>query len=354
MYKDVFIADFSMLGSRLMSYCQAYSNNCINESDDYLQFISTLESSQSNNPNFLFCNQIHSLSTICSCFLDKKRLEDWLYDYDVELFERDREVCVVCAGNIPLVGFHDILSVLSVGYKVAVKPSSKDKFWYSYIKRTLCSLNPFWEDRINIVSEISDVVDALIVSGSDSTIDYFSKKYYNSKLLLRGSMTSVAILKGDESRDDLDRLALDICLYSGMGCRSVTNLFVPESYDFSHLIESTALSFKYLSKGFYSSYLQNKAVLTLSDTSFIDANNFVLIQDFGAKISTPPAGIVYYRTYSSNEEILGFLDNNITSIQVVVNYRYNDLFVNFGDSQKPKLIDYADNVNTLDFLLKSL
>ncbi len=354
MYKDVFICDFTLLGDILSKLSKGFCNSESKKIDKLDSFENTINLTHSKNPNFSAINQLYSIDVICSNFLNSDKLDEWLKPYSKDIYKRDKDVVVVCAGNIPLVGFHDILSVLASGYIVSIKPSSKDGYWFSFIKDILCSINPFWNDRILIIKEIPDVPNALIVSGSDLTISYFSNKYSNSKLLLRGSMTSVAYLNGNETFEDLERLSFDICLYSGMGCRSVTNIFVPHGYDFSLLKGSSNRAIKYLSKGYHSSYLQNRAVFTLSDYIFFDARNFLLIQDINSYLSVPPAGVILFKYYRDLQEVNSFLVDNLDNIQAIVNLDFNKQYISFGDAQKPKLIDYADRVNTLDFLFKSL
>lgn len=268
-------------------------------------------------------------------FLVKDKLNEWVSAYDMSSTP-SRKVGVVMAGNIPLVGFHDLLSVLISGHHLAAKLSSQDTVLMRYVVEQLVKVEPRFLEYIAFVERLNDV-DAVIATGSDNTSRYFEYYFRSKPHIIRKNRSSVAVLQGNETDEQLLALGKDVFSYFGLGCRNVSKLIVPEEYDFSRLFllwevyRDVANHHKYVNN-----YDYNKSILLVNRTPFLD-NGFVLLTENSALVS--PISVVYYSTS-------GDLDSD--KIQCIVGSD-ND-YVPFGKTQEPELTDYADNVDTLKFL----
>lgn len=265
-------------------------------------------------------------------FLVKGKLEAWVHGYSIP--ENPKKVGVVMAGNIPLVGFHDLLCVLISGHHLAAKLSSQDTVLMRYVVEQLVKIEPRFRDHITFVERLNDV-DAVIATGSDNTARYFEYYFRNKPHIIRKNRSSIAVLQGSETDEQLVALGKDVFSYFGLGCRNVSKLIVPEGYDFSRILRlweayrDVSNHHKYVNN-----YDYNKSILLVNRTPFLD-NGFVLITENSASVS--PISVVYY-AHSA--------DLNSDKIQCIV----SSDGVPFGKSQEPELTDYADNVDTLKFL----
>ncbi len=339
MYNKVFIDDFSALGAQLMEI--------LSDMPDGNSIKNVIELSYKENPLFTPNMQISALTSIVREFLKKTTLEKWLTPYGDKIRQLEKTVLIVMAGNIPMVGFHDLLATLACGYKAQVKLSSKDRYWIPYICKLLSGINPFWSERVMFAGYLPDSADILIASGSDMTSDYFKSKYISSKNIIRGSRYSVALLKGTESRKDLEDLAKDIFLYYGLGCRSVSSLLVPVGYDFSFLLSALdTMKREIVSDDYISAYKYQKAVCKISSQEFIDGGFFILRR---SDSFPPPLGIINIWEYNNPGEVSEFFERHLDKLQCVVNYGQG---TSFGETQSPAIDQYADGINTLDFLLQ--
>lgn len=343
MYTKLFINDFVTLGNLI--------NPAFCKRNDYSLVQSVFDDSYKLNPFFTESMQKTALEAICTQFLSERALQLWLEPVLPKIRERETEVAVIMAGNIPLVGFHDLLSVLACGFKAEVKLSSKDKYLPAAVIETLFKINPYWRSRISVVPAIGDNPYAVIAAGSDDSIAAISKRYNNSTLLLRGSRSSVAILSGGESDNAIGSLGIDIFSYFGLGCRSVSTLFVPLDFDLNRLVINFE-KFKdvlLLNDSYAASYKQKRALLTINGIEFFDGG-FFLLSNF--EKFPPPLSCINLLRYSDISEVADFLDTYKDSIQAVCSADLIPNSVKFGQMQYPSLRDYADSVDTLDFLLK--
>lgn len=256
-----------------------------------------------------------------------------------------RTVAVICAGNIPLVCFHDILCVLLTGNRALIKLSSDDNVLLPFFLKLLTYYEPLFEDRILFAHGKLSNFDAVIATGSDNTSSHLH--YYFSKYphIIRKNRSSVAILSGDESKEDLMKLGRDIFQYFGLGCRNVSKLMVPQSYTFDTFFESI-VDFGYVvnNKKYGNNYDYHRAIYLLESMEFLD-NNFLMVKESHDLHS--PVGVLYFQRYNSPEEISSYLKSNAESLQCVVGKNH----IPFGYSQQPVITDFADNVNTLEFLV---
>lgn len=256
-----------------------------------------------------------------------------------------KTVAVICAGNIPLVCFHDILCVLLSGHKVLIKTSTDDSVLLPFFLKLLCHYTPEFETQILFASGKLGNFDAIIATGSDNTASHLHYYFGKYPHIIRKSRSSVAILDGSESSADLKNLGDDIFKYFGMGCRNVSQLLVPEGYSFDKFFESIVdFGFVVNNKKYGNNYDYHRAIFLLESLPFLD-NNFLMIRE-NAELHSP-VGVLHYRYYKQTSEVKDYVHEHEDKIQCVVGKDY----IPFGYSQKPVISDFADNVNTMDFLV---
>ncbi len=283
--------------------------------------------------------------------LSKKNIDAWLGRYSNIESTAKKRVGVVAAGNIPLVGFHDLLCVLMAGHELIIKMSSKDDKLMAAVIDLLFEINPKFKYLIFFAEGQLKNFDAIIATGSDNTAKYF--EYYFSKYhnIIRKNRNSVAVLTGNESEEELKLLADDIMMYFGLGCRNVSKLFLPKGYDIQ-LVFRQLYAYRHFAdhNKFANNYTYNKSIYLMNKVSFWE-NGFTILTEDSAMSS--PISVVYFEYYNSVDEVKKRLEIDRDKIQCVV--ASPDLIpgsVDFGMAQKPQLWDYADNVDTMQFLLK--
>lgn len=255
-------------------------------------------------------------------------------------------VGVIMAGNIPLAGFHDFLSVLITGNNLIAKTSSKDYEIITYISDILCSINPGFRKRIEFTEGVLSNFDLVIATGSDNSSRYFD--YYFGKFpnIIRKNRNSVAILEGDETDDELKALGTDIFSYFGLGCRNVSKIYIPKGYNLQSLPDHWKNFSDVISHSKYANnYDFNKAVYIVNKEAFYDSGILLLKED--NKISSP-VSVLYYEYYESQYAVKQQTELLKENIQCVVG-QHN---IPFGQAQWPHLWDYADGIDTIEFLLK--
>lgn len=281
--------------------------------------------------------------------LTEENLSEWLGRYEIPENE-PKTVGIVMAGNIPLVGFHDFLSVLMAGHNVLIKQSGNDKQLLPVIAAFLMDLEPEFEKKIRFTDEKLENFDAVIATGSNNTARYFEYYFGNKPHIIRRNRNSVAVLSGNESPEELEALGEDIFRYYGLGCRNVSKLYVPEGYDFTPFFEAIYGWNPIINQAKYANnYDYNKAVYLMSEFRLLE-NGFLLLKEdsgFGSPIAT-----LFYETYKDEESLKQTLETEKDRLQCVVSKGLLPKEVEFGQTQKPKLWDYADDVDTMDFLLK--
>ncbi|MCW3077715.1 MAG: Acyl-CoA reductase [Bacteroidetes bacterium] len=256
-----------------------------------------------------------------------------------------KTVALICAGNIPMVGFHDILCVLLTGHKALIKLSTDDNVLLPFFIKLLVHYEPEFESYFYFAEGRLSKFDAVIATGSNNTALHFQQYFGKYPNIIRKNRTSIAILTGRESTGELKLLGEDIFLYFGLGCRNVSKLLVPENYSFNALFESI-VNFGYVieNKKYGNNYDYHRAIYLLEQHKFLD-NNFLMIKESDELHS--PVGVLYYSYYKNEDEINQYLNINKQAIQCVVGQGR----VPFGYSQRPVITDFADNVNTLEFLV---
>ena len=268
--------------------------------------------------------------------LREEALQEWLSHY--RLTATPQRVAIVMAGNIPLVGFFDLLCTLCSGHTAYVKPSSKDRILMEYIVAQLKEIEP----SIPIYNYApTEQYDLAIATGSDEANDYFRSHFATTRALLRGSRHSVAVLDGTETAEELQGLMKDITLYSGSGCRSVSLIFAPRGTEIE--LPHTAPTNPKLGNNLRS----RRALYTIQKRPFDDYHAFLLVE--GKEFPTSLAEVALYR-YDDIAEVERWLDAQHNGIQCVVSHLPLPNAIPFGQAQYPTLRDYADGVDTMLFL----
>lgn len=292
------------------------------------------------NPWFL-PQFIHAaIDQITSQFLDAKALEKWVAMYpQISNKCTNKKVGIVMAGNIPLVGFHDLLSTLIAGHTAMVKLSSKDKVLMQYVIESLKAIQPLWENQIFIIEQLKNC-DAYIATGSNNTSQYFEQYFGKYPNIIRKNKTSIAILDGNETKVELELLAKDMLLYFGMGCRNVTQIWVPKNYHFEPLLEALKQFDFILDQHKYRhNYDYQLALLMMTNQYYMNTGAILLSEN-----PSPFAAIsqIHYQYYEPGN----YPHPDLTAIQAVVGKKG----LAFGSVQCPQLEQYADGVDTLSFL----
>jgi hypothetical protein len=280
--------------------------------------------------------------------LREENLNKWLSVYDLSEV-KPKTVGLILAGNIPLVGFHDFLSVLITGHKVLVKASSNDQHLIAFLADYLISIEPKLSYYISFTDGKLENFDAIIATGSNNTARYFEFYFKDKPSIIRKNRNSVAVLNGNESHEDLVNLGEDIFRYFGLGCRNVSKLFVPKDYNFDAFFKAI---YAYKDVIFYEKYSNNydynKAVFLMSNFKLLD-NEFLTLKEDTSYAS--PISSVFYEYYEDIADLQKRLESESNQIQCVVSNNLIPNSIRFGQTQQPKLWDYADNVDTLQFLI---
>lgn len=289
--------------------------------------------------------------------LTRENLQKWLSPYKFENVT-SKTVGVIMAGNIPLVGFHDFLSVLVSGHKVLVKQSSNDKLLLPALADYLTAIAPEWKEKIEILPDSADGAskmtnfDAVIATGSNNTARYFEYYFAGKPSIIRKNRNSVAVLTGNESAEDLKALSDDIFRYYGLGCRNVSKLYVPKNYNFNAFFEGVYHWNSIVNQAKYANnYDYNKAVYLMSQFQLLENGFLILKED---KSLSSPIATLFYEKYEDLEKLKEELQARKEEIQCVVGRNVLHEEIPFGQTQHPQLWDYADNVDTLEFLTEKV
>ncbi len=280
--------------------------------------------------------------SIAQGMLSSKVLEEISQQYHIpDLQNNPKTVGLVMAGNIPYVGIQDLIAVLLSGHRLKIKPSSKDTVLIGHLLRRLIEMEPEATEWISIQDMLKDC-DAFIATGSDNSARYF--EYYFSKFpnIIRKNRTSIAILQGTETPEELDRLADDIQLYFGLGCRNVTQIWVPKSYDFLPLLNALRKYDHYRDHDKYKNNFDYQLTIAIMNNKFYMSNESIVLLENESPFS--PISQLHYQFYEDPGEVLLKIDKN--KVQCIVGKQE----IPFGKAQMPGLTDFPDGVDTLSFL----
>ncbi len=345
------IVAFAALGKFLSQFDEeniVRQDDLSNNTSFYELFSQTIEYAKHYNSWFT-PSEVKIALTTWSKALTEENLKDWIGNYTIT-DHTTKTVGIVMAGNIPLVGFHDLLSILISGHKALIKLSSNDNKLIPLCCEFLIDQNEEFKSLIEFTDEQLKNFDAVIATGSNNTARYF--EYYFNKYpnIIRKSRNSVAVITGNESSASLEALGEDIFRYFGLGCRSVSKIFVPRGYDFDKFFKAM---FKYNelvnNDKYINNYDYNKAVYLMSEYNILD-NGFLILKEDESHAS--PIGSLFYEYYDDITSLSEKLVEDQEKIQCIVNSPITSSNVNFGETQNPSLMDYADGVDTISFLLK--
>ena len=306
-----------------------------------------IESIQNRNPWYTKENILKQFQAIGQN-LTVEKLEAWTSHYEVT--KTSKVVGLVLAGNIPLVGFHDVLSALILGFTAQIKLSSDDAGLSTIVLNKLVDIQPQFQYQIQIVEKLAGF-DLVIATGSNNTARYFEYYFGSKPNIIRKNRNSIAVLTGNETPEQLAQLGNDIFDYFGLGCRSVSKIFIPKDYPIATFFEaieqynSVKDHYKY-----NNNYDYNKSIYLVNGDKHYD-NGFLLLRK-DENIASPLA-VVFYQEYENLQEVEDYINSRKENIQCVtssVNMHIETPLFSLGGSQCPALDDYADGINTLQFL----
>ena len=313
------------------------------------QFNDIFDKAEQQNSWFTRANVIFAFKSWSEA-LSKNNVQQWLSQYQLPQTTSPKKILIIMAGNLPLVGLHDLLCVLVTGHKAIVKLSSNDCVLLPYLITQMKTFAPEWTEAVTFTDDKVTEYDAVIATGSNNTARYFEYYFGKKPHIIRKNRHSVAVLTGKETPEELFALGKDIFLYYGLGCRSISKLFVPKGYDFNLLFQAIYPYKDIIQEQKYANnYDYNKAVYLMSLFQLLE-NGFLLLKEdehYGSPIAT-----LFYEYYTDVDSLKEKLTTDAEKIQCVVAHNFTTEEVDFGETQIPQLWDYADGVDTLNFLLK--
>jgi hypothetical protein len=301
------------------------------------------------NPWFTQANILYALSYWAQ-ELNHQKLNQWLANYQISDNTAPKKVGVIMAGNIPMVGFHDLLCVFLSGHQFNGKPAGDDQILIPHLIEVLVAIAPEAKNDILFSEQFLKNMDAYIGTGSNNSARYFEYYFRDKPHIIRSNRNGVAVLNGNETAQDFEKLGEDIFRYFGLGCRNVSKLYVPHGYDFKHFFEGIYPFFEMVNHNKYgNNYEYNRTVYLMANEKLLD-NNFLIIKE--DKGLNSPIAVLFYDYYNDVESLNYYLKENVNILQCIV--ANNDKIENvipFGNSQKPALHEYADGFDTMRFLL---
>jgi hypothetical protein len=302
---------------------------------------------ENNNNWFTPVYTKQALQALCQ-FLDEETLEKWVEPYDFNAPVKPKAIGLMLAGNLPAVGFHDVLCVLIAGHQAHIKLSSSDKILLPFLLDKLIDIEPEFRHLI-IIEEMLKAKDAYIATGSDNSARYFNYYFGKYPHIIRNNRTSVAIMKGDENQLSVEKLGKDIFQYYGLGCRNVSKIFVPNQQTLLQLLDGLEI-YKYVADHhkYTNNYDYNKSIYLVNKEPHYD-NGFLLLRESAELVS--PISVMFYELYDNPDTVREKLKERQEKIQCVVSDGgWFEGSIDFGQAQCPTLWDYADGIDTLKFL----
>lgn len=319
--------------------------------NDLLQ--KAIRRTQQTNAWLTIENQWKAINAIRTCFLDRESLTNWIAQYAIpeNAQPNPQTVSLVLAGNIPAVGFHDVLCVFVAGHKAKIKVSDKDPFLMPFIINNLKDINPSTADYFQVLEGKMGDFDAVIATGSNNSARYFEAYFGKYPHIIRKNRNAVAILRVDENEEDFRKLGEDIFTYFGLGCRNVSKIYVPHSYNFEPLLEVLHENKELVLHDKYKNNFDYQFTLVIMNKIKYQSNGcLMMIENEGI---ASPIAMVFYEYYADFDSLAKTLTSRIDEIQCIVSKQAVDGIpsFDFGEAQKPSLTDYADGIDTLEFLL---
>lgn len=317
--------------------------------NEYLEAV--MHRAKFHNPWFTIENQQEAIAAIANNWLKKDILHSWISRYSINDKGTAKTVGVVLAGNIPLVGFHDLLCIFISGHKAQIKYSDKDKYLPECLLKFMFDIDPASQEYFEIKERLNNF-DAVIATGSNNTSRYFESYFSKYPHIIRKNRNAVAVLTGKETPEDLNALGRDIFQYFGLGCRNVSKIYVPENYNFQPLLEALhEFNGIILHNKYKNNFDYNYALYVLNKVPYM-ANGCIILTE-SQQIASRIANL-HYEYYSGVAELNEHLRQMDDQIQCIVGPQnlINQPVLPFGAAQSPALWDYADGVDTLEFLTK--
>jgi hypothetical protein len=303
-------------------------------------WIEIKEKAEYSNPWFTGEHIDIAIDNIVFAYLDRKKLEKWIVNYS--LTDSAKKLGIVMAGNIPLVGFHDFLCGFISGHDIYLKLSSKDEVLMKHIVDKLTEWEPEAANYLHIAENLKNC-DAYIATGSNNTARYFEQYFAKYPHIIRKNRTSVAILEGDETDEELSLLGKDVFLYFGLGCRNVTQVCIPPGFDLTRLLRIFEEYAEYANHNKYkNNYDYHLAIYLLNRVPYLGSENLLLVEN---ELPFSAVSVLHYRYYTDMKALAHELEIR-DDIQTIVGRG----FTPFGSSQCPALNEYADGVDTMEFL----
>lgn len=323
-------------------------NHLLEDKGEYFEAV--MHRAKYNNQWFTIENIKAAVKAIATAFLNKEKLENWAQHYHINDSINQKVVGIVMAGNIPLVGFHDFLSVFVAGHKAQIKLSDKDQYLLPYLLKLLTDYNADAAQYFEVVEKLQNF-DAVIATGSNNTARYFDAYFGKYPHIIRRNRNAIAVLTGNESEEDFNNLSDDIFKYFGLGCRNVSKIYVPQGYDFEPLLEVLHQQKQLVLHSKYKNNFDfNYAIFMLNKETY-RANGCIILKEDKAIVSRIAClHYEYYEDANILEKELTTKEDEIQCIVATPNV-LNLTTLGFGEAQKPALMDYADGVDTIDFLL---
>jgi acyl-CoA reductase LuxC len=342
------IEAFEMLGNILVD---AGNNSSFSENNPQLATLNKAVFDARNSNGWFVEDNVRYMLYSMGVALSSNNLRKWISSYqeEIEKANNGKSIGVVMAGNIPLVGFHDFLSVIISGNFINAKLSGDDNKLLPAIAEILIGINKGFEPMIRFIDGKMENIDAIIATGSNNTSRYF--EYYFGKYpnIIRKNRNSVGVITGNESDEELSKLSQDIFMYYGLGCRSVSHLFVPKDYDFTNFFDICSANKKIVENHkYFNNYEYNKAIFLVNSIQHFDTGNLLLTED--SKLSSP-VSTINYEYYNDINSANQLLQKKHSEIQCIISASKNiENAIPPGKSQSPNLWDYADGVDTMKFL----
>ena len=343
------ITAFAKLGDFLSQFSvdEIKKQENIEHNDLFFEgFLHQIKLAQENNSWFTKDNILFSLNSWSNA-LTENSLKDFIKG--INLSDKSaKKAAIIMAGNIPLVGFHDFLSVLISGHSVLVKQSSNDKHLLPFLAKYLEFVEEDFKGKISFTEEKLTNFDAVIATGSNNTARYFEYYFKNKPSIIRKSRNSIAVITNKVTDEDFANLADDVFQYFGLGCRSVSKLYVPKGFNFDAFFNGMYSKKDIINNAKYANnYDYNKAVYLMSEFDLLE-NGFLMIKEDESYSS--PIATVFYEYYDNEIDLKIKLHQDKEKIQCIVAKDFIENEVAFGETQNPNLWDFADGINTLEFL----
>ncbi len=342
------IRALDILGSHISNYCK---DSEAGKSDNFPALHAAVQRSKTANSWFTTESTKTALEGIC-IFLRANVLQLWSESNEIPQNQKHPvTVGLVMAGNLPAVGFHDLISVIISGHRAMVKLSSDDKYLIPAMFDMLMQIEPELKDQVIFTENRLSGIDAVIATGSDNTSRYFEFYFAKYPHIIRRNRNGIGLILGDESKVELEKLADDIFLFFGLGCRSVSKIYLPMHYSPTELFRGFEghSEIRNHSK-YFNNYEYNKAIFLINGIRHFD-NGFVLLRE--ENMISSPVAVIHYAHYETQHQLREWINRDSDKIQVVVSANGSwPGSVPFGNAQKPDIEDYADGINTLEFLQK--